>query len=420
MELDELQKNEKKRILISAVAIIIIGIASFLIFGLKSDKKENDEPYNPNEVETSELTYAFLKLEDNGKNMVYSPLSVKYALSMLKEGASGKTLEEIEKILGASEPTKYENIDKVLSLANSIFIRDKYRDNIKNDYINTIKAKYNAEVIYDSFKDAVNVNKWIEDKTFGIIKNMVNDDLVQDPDSKILLVNALAIDMTWENQFENENTHSAIFTNGDEHKEVAMMHQTIMGRYVEYYLDDDYTSVALPLRSYGDVQLEFIAVMPNSDLHAFVTSNDFETKINNVLSKLNTNQNAEVNISLPRFAFNKKLSLTKDLQQLGMKISFSADADFYKIGDTGLHVDEVLHKADVKVSEKGIKAAAATVISLKDSALLEPDEIERVNLVFDKPFVFIIRDKNTKEIWFVGDVYEPDLWENVKSDYNYE
>ena len=33
--------------------------------------------------------------------------------------------------------------------------------------------------------------------------------------------------------------------------------------------------------------------------------------------------------------------------------------------------------------------------------------VEEVNITFDKPYLFLIRDKNSGEVWFVGSVYEP-------------
>jgi hypothetical protein len=98
---------------------------------------------------------------------------------MLVEGADGNTKEEINSLIDGIKLTKYKNIDKVLSLANSIFIRDKYKDYIIESFINTVKDNYDAEIKIDAFADAKNANNWISDKTFGIIKNMLNDELVQ-------------------------------------------------------------------------------------------------------------------------------------------------------------------------------------------------------------------------------------------------
>ena len=82
----------------------------------------------------------------------------------------------------------------------------------------------------------------------------------------------------------------------------------------------------------------------------------------------------------------------------------------------GLYVSDALHKTNIDFSEQGIKASAATVIVMQDKAMaVSPTQLEEIK--FDKPFLYIIRDKNTNEIWFVGTVYEPNYWDNDKSDY---
>ena len=422
-------KEDKIRLIAIVVGVLLIGISSILMFSNYNDKKEKKrqkEPYNPNEVITDSLTYSFLKLDEKKENFVYSPLSIKYALSMLNEGAGGNTKEELDKVLGDNTLTKYKNIDKVLSLANSIFIRDVYEDVVKESYTNTLKEKYNAEVFIDAFKSADKINKWIEDKTFGIIKNMLSDDLVTDPDVKVILVNALAIDMKWQYEFLNENTRKANFKVDEKVLDVAMMHMTVDSGLLDYVNEEDVKAVALPLREYEGVQLEFIAVMPeNESLHDYVVADNFDENITTVLSKLGSESGKDLSISIPKFDFEYKLSLVDNLLTLGVKDVFSfGTADLTKIADVreegkNLYVSEVLHKAKIEFSEAGIKAAAATVIIMKDSAAIEEQPREKININFDKPFMFIIRDKETKEVWFVGTVYEPLLWENVKGNYDY-
>ncbi len=405
----------KSKVLVVLILFLAATIGIYSIFMNKKDDKK-DEPYNPNDVEISEFDYSFLKLETNKENLIYSPLSIKYALFMLSDGASENTKKEIDDLIGDKLPTKYKNIDKVLSLANSIFIRDTYKEYVLDEYINTLKEKYDAEVIYDKFKNANNVNKWIEEKTFKIIKNMLEDSDVQNEALKMILINALAIDMEWDVEFDDNNTGSSQFIKENKDKiKVAMMHKS--STYNEYYKDDDYTILSLPLKKYEDVELEFIAVMPDKDLHKFITSDDFEKNLESVLNKIHKPDEEELSISIPRFEFNYNLKLKEDLMNLGIKDAFSIkNANFSNMSKEELYVGDAKHKADIKFSEKGIKAAAVTVIMmLEKSAFEEPKEIVELN--FNKPFMFIIRDKNTKDVWFTGTVYEPVLWDEVKDDY---
>lgn len=405
----------KSKVLVVLILFLAATIGIYSIFMNKKDDKK-DEPYNPNDVEISEFDYSFLKLETNKENLIYSPLSIKYALFMLSDGASENTKKEIDDLIGDKLPTKYKNIDKVLSLANSIFIRDTYKEYVIDEYVNTLKDKYDAEVIYDKFKNANNVNKWIEEKTFKIIKNMLEDSDVQNEALKMILINALAIDMEWDVEFDDNNTGSSQFIKDNKDKiKVAMMHKS--STYNEYYKDDDYTILSLPLKKYEDTELEFIAVMPDKDLHKFITSDDFEKNLESVLNKIHKPDEEELSISIPRFEFNYNLKLKEDLMNLGIKDAFSIkNANFSNMSKEELYVGDAKHKADIKFSEKGIKAAAVTVIMmLEKSAFEEPKEIVELN--FNKPFMFIIRDKNTKDVWFTGTVYEPVLWDEVKDDY---
>ena len=425
-------------VLILLVLIIIFGVL-LVIFNKNNESKSNqiDEgnstqsEYQPTDIKNdtktnysdTEFSFKFLKIENNRKNMIYSPLSIKYALEMLNEGASGNTKIEIEKVIKEFNLTKYSNVNDVLSLANGLYIRDRYSSFVKNEYKNTLQNKYNAEIKYDAFENASNVNKWIENKTLGIIKNMIDDSIVQDPNTEMLLINALAIDMEWENQFEGSKTYGEKFNlNNGNTMTATMMHNETSSDNISFYKDKNVTSLTMDLKKYDNTQLEFIAIMPNKDLSEYVR--DFTiNELNNITkdSKSASKTKYGVDISIPKFSFDYDLSLKDDLINIGIKEAFDENlADFSNMTNSpiGLYVSEALHKANIDFTEKGVKAAAATVIVMTDKAMIanqtKPEEIK-----IDKPFMYIIRDKQNGEIWFVGTVYEPNSWESDKADYQY-
>lgn len=100
-----------------------------------------------NSIEDFDLK--FLQLENTRKNKVYSPLSIKYALLMLEEGASGNSRKQIANVIGDYKPKKYLNSQN-MSFTNAMFIKNNYKDSIKTSYINNLKNKFNASVMYDS------------------------------------------------------------------------------------------------------------------------------------------------------------------------------------------------------------------------------------------------------------------------------
>ena len=175
----EEQKEEKKQLRISlgtAILLFIIILLSVAIVAMtvyfKSEKPNTIE----SKVNNTEITdtkkafkYAlkgnsledfdlrFLQLENERKNKIYSPLSIKYALAMLNEGTEGESKEQILNLIGDYKPNKYVNSAN-MSLANALFIRDTYKNSVKEKFVNNLKTKYNADVEYDSFTSAKKIN----------------------------------------------------------------------------------------------------------------------------------------------------------------------------------------------------------------------------------------------------------------------
>jgi len=371
--------------------------------------------------EVTDFEFEFLKLENKKKNMLYSPLSIEYALNMLREGASNNTLAEINKVIGDKKLTKYQSIGENLSFANSLFIRDGYYKFILPKYIETVNEKYDAEIVKDEFKDAKNINQWIEKKTFDIIKDMVKDKVVQDPLTVMFIINALAIDMEWAYKFKTTATRGRSFykDNGEEMIATTMSKEERFSDRISYYLNDDITALTMDLKEYEDVQLEFMAIMPKEDLSGFV-ENVSKAQIEEIDKNLKTSLEEEtvVNVQIPKFQFNYDLDLYNDLKKLGIKDAFDdKKADFTKMAtDIQLYVSDALHKADIEFTEEGVKAAAVTVIIMATKGAFI-NTASPIDIIINKPFMFIIRDKATKDIWFTGTVYEPNLWKNDEKDY---
>lgn len=424
-------------VLILLVVIIIVGVL-FVISNKNNDSKGSQvEERNTIQTESkqtdiksdtktdysnTDLSFKFLKMENKKENMIYSPLSIRYALQMLNEGANSNTKAQIEKVIGNTNLRKYDNINDVLSLANALYIRDTYSKYVKDEYKNKLLNNYNAEIKYDAFKSADNINNWIENKTFGQIKNMLRDEIVTNPDNEMFLINALAIDMAWKEKFDGEDTHGGKFylENGKE-MTATMMNQETKSDSISYYKDDEITAISMDLEQYENEQMEFIAIMPNEDLSNYIGNFGTDTlkSINDNLT-LASKTKYGLDISIPRFSFDYDLNLEDDLKTLGITDAFNPDlADFSNMSSKSpLWVGGALHKANIDFTEKGVKAAAVTVIYMTYTMALA-DEKKPIEIRIDKPFMYLIRDKKTGEIWFVGTVYEPNSWENDKADYQY-
>ena len=109
-----------------------------------------------------------------------------------------------------------------------------------------------------------------------------------------------------------------------------------------------------------------------------------------------------VQVSLPRFRLDAKFYLGKTLQAMGMTDAFSGTkADFSGMtGRRDLFISKVIHQAYVDVNEEGTEAAAATAVVLSKGP--RPPAF-----VADHPFLFLIRDRQTGSILFIGRVANP-------------
>lgn len=445
----EMPKKSHKGIIVLAVLLILVGAFAiiFSIFGeqiLGLNKVEptpvidpTPEPEPISKDYGKELNMSFLKVEQDKKNVIYSPLSIKYALNLLDEGASGETKTQIKEVLGNTELTGYQNVEDKLSLANSVFIKNDFKEFVLPNYIDTVTEKYDAEILFSDFADASEIDSWIDQKTFGLIKN---SGVKIGPDTVMALVNALAIQLDWKLKFEAESTSGRDFNYADGTKdEVTMMTRSFTGDGARLYDSDGVKAVAMDLEEVAGTGLEFVAIMPEEDLDGYVEELD-EKALDTILDGLvavdeysSAPKDAQtvkpiekldyLVVDIPKFKFDYELEeFGKKLENLGIKDAFNAKkADFSGISEEEkLYVSQAIHKANIDFSEDGIKAAAITIFVVSETtAIAEPDDDQPVvkTITFDKPFMFVVRDKNTGEKWFVGTVYEPNKWADDKSEY---
>lgn len=415
------------------IVALIIVVPIVLIVNIINIFEKKPTILNDKNVDAqSDFNMSILKLENNKQNMIYSPLSIKYALNMLNEGADGNTKIQLEKVLGNQQLTTYDNIPYVLSLANGIFIKNSFKNDVKEEYSSLLQTKYNAEINYDAFSDVTNVNNWIENKTLGIMKNVLNNNLLTE-ETKTILINALAINMQWKEQFDTTNTSPQKFTldNGNIIKASTMKLSTNSNN-VSYYIDENATTVSMNLKNWNsdcdlipdleyseNSQFEFIAIMPTIDLKTYIEK--FSTKEYNDLVKklIPASQNDKIiELTIPKFSYDYEAKLKEDLMSLGITDAFSTSkANFKKMSDTYLYVEEAIHKSKIEFTESGLKAAAVIIISNRNFGISDEPKFQKMKIEINKPFLYIIRDKKTSEILFIGTVYQPELWDDNKNNY---
>ena len=192
-----------------------------------------------------------------------------------------------------------------------------------------------------------------------------------------------------------------------------------------FYVNDDVKVFAKDLKEYNGVNLQYIGIMPIKEkLDDYLSSLD-AVKVNNILNNI---KNAElqnfkdgvitvVEGKIPLFNIDYALDIKSDLKALGITDIFDKNnANLTNIfTNSNTVIENIIHKANIEFSNDGIKAAAALTGDGKGGGDPEFDylfdvPVEKIDLTFDKPYMFMIRDKNTGEVWFMGTVYEPSKW----------
>jgi serpin B len=182
-------------------------------------------------------------------------------------------------------------------------------------------------------------------------------------------------------------------TSEDEQLRVPMMHQNSNYRYIER---PGLKVLEMPYEG-GDLSMViFLPSAPGGLEEAIVP-----TRIPEWLSELDAQQEREVQVWLPQFTMKHRFVMNEQLRKLGMVRAFG-NADFSGMtGGRDLFISQVIHKAFVEVNEEGTEAAAATGVVMTRAMP------RRLTFRADHPFVFLIRDRATGSILFMGRLLKP-------------
>jgi len=351
--------------------------------------------------------------EDNGKNVFISPLSLSLALGMTVNGANGDTKTAMLKALEVSGidlkslDESYQSLMKLLlnadpkvqmQIANSIWYRNGFT--AQQDFIKTCQSYFDAEVRglnFDDAKSADVINNWVNDKTNGRITKMIqppiSDEIV------MYLMNAIYFKGDWRHQFDKKNTVPEDFTLSDGTKVKPDMMN--METHMPFYQSDGIKMLDM---AYGDSVFSMTVILPPSgtnidDFVANLTRDKLDTWIGQL-------HNVKVKITMPKFKIEYETDLNKVLADMGMKVAFDPlHADFSNINpDKQLYISKVKQKTYVKVDEEGTEAAAATSVSIRVTAIIDTPVFRA-----DRPFVYLIRERSSGTILFIGKMENPAL-----------
>jgi serpin B len=353
----------------------------------------------------------YRRYSDGKGNILFSPYSISTALSMTYEGARGETADEMEAVFHfVEEPSERRpavarvfNVlnerdrEYELHTANALWMQEGYP--ILEDYVDTVADYYGGvanalDFAREHEESRLIINGWVEARTNYRIKDLFPSGSL--PSSvRLVLTNAIYFKGEWLVQFEEEDTRKEEFhVSPAESVEADMMR--LREERFNYTETDELQALELP---YKGKDLSMVILLPKeNDLGAV----EDRLSLEKYQSMTDGMEETLVNVFLPRFKFETKYFMKEDLIEMGMPKAFSSSADFSGIVEAGgLFIDKVIHQAFIEVNEEGTEAAAATGVSMLESAPIV--EIFRA----DHPFIFLIRDRITGTILFMGRVMDP-------------
>ena len=365
---------------------------------------------------------ALVRELDAEGNWSVSPYSIRLCLAMLANGAKGETQQELLNALSIDDLDAfnqsvkelletYDSYARIMSLetANSLWLNQSQlggEGEFLPDYVRGMDEFFRAAVEEVTNADSVErVNAWVSEKTHGKIPTILTED---NREFVTALVNAVYFKAAWENEFNEERTDKADFTNADGTTgTVDMMHQT---DGFDYYATPGIEALEMPYKNYavdnevGD-NWEYFR---DADFSMYLIKADDTLDVQNFLDNAEFTY-GDVNVSVPKFKVEYSAALDEALQALGVQTAYDPEnADLTAMLDPSSlpgqqhFLDTVLHKTYIAVDEKGTEAAAVTAAMTGEGAAM-PSRPEMVRtFTADSPFWFVIRDNANGEILFTG------------------
>lgn len=348
-------------------------------------------------------------------NVFMSPLSIEAALALVERGTAGETANEFKRALHVEgdEATYHREFGRLLRdlggqhegrgyelhIANGLFLNETF--DVHAEYVDQVKEDYETHVQRVVFPEPAlaDVNGWISEQTHGFIPELFDFFL---PMTQAAMANAIYFEGQWAQPFDAESISDSSFRiSADETKQVPMMTQS-----AEFSCGGDERTRVIEL-DYAGQDLSMVVFVPGDGTDLFgesayapLATLEADLSAARIDTLLSTLDSQKVTLTLPKFKARSAFDLIALLKQMGIEQAFGDRADFSRLADAHLKVGQALHEAYVEVDERGTRAAAATAVTVFTRSA-------QPRFVVDQPFVFMIRDKLTNSILFMGRIMDP-------------
>jgi serpin B len=370
----------------------------------------------------------YQKLRAQDGNLFFSPYSISLALAMTYAGARGETASQMAAAMHFTLPQErlhpaFNALDQYLSslsestntstpapsqsapqgfqlsIANAIWGQKGF--DFLPAYLDLLAQNYGAGMRLADFAGDPQaarqaINAWVSQQTKDKIKDLVPQGTI-DSNTRLALVNAIYFKASWLYSFPETDTQDGVFFLQDG-SQVSVPMMSSSQTATLYERGSDFQAVGLPY--YGGKTMMVVVLPDEGKFETFDLGMD-ELKLGAILNGL---ESSSVELILPKFKLEASFSLPDTLSAMGMTDAFDGGkADFSGMdGRRDLYISDVLHKAFISVDEKGTEAAAATLVAMRTSAMLNTPLVR-----VDRPFLFFIYDLGSSTVLFAGRLMNP-------------
>lgn len=370
--------------------------------------------------QSNDFAFDVLKAVNNeNANAFISPYSLGQALAMIANGAEGETLEEIAAVLKIGDGISIDDINSYyatmnkaltdikcssqIAFANSLWVNKDFDGTILDSYKKNMQSSYDAMVDVLDFADSKSadiINSWSKKQTNGLIPTIV-DNLRNDMPHTILL-NSLYFKGLW-SYFPKKNTYSDNFRNQFDRNEKVEMMKSDECELTGFVTDEE----LMVEFNYGGEAFQMQIIMPKKEkINDYIQDLDGE-KYAEMLSYMT---NSKSMVAMPKFKSKYSYDLENPLKAMGITKAFSDYAEFGKISTKKeFKITKALQNTTIEVNEDGSVASSTTRIDggIDTSTGELPEEF-----IIDHPFIYLIRERQTGAILFIGKVQSMEGMQN--------
>ncbi|CAL8332531.1 unnamed protein product [Lota lota] len=355
-------------------------------------------------AEFSTSIYHHLRQLSPSGNLLYSPISIGGLLTHLLLGARGATRSKLMDALRLPQDFSCVHLQMSemrhalngsLNMASQIYHNPDLT--LTKPFLSQSLEFYSsipAPLLADGLANAHMINTWVSQHTQGTITHLLD---TLEPDTQLLLLNAVAFNGQWKTKFESGN-QTALFTklNGDT-ENVPVLYSSQHSASNMFIPELKAQVMLFPLTG----QTSLYILLPRS--HSLSDLQQLEEGLSDsslarMMTKLRRSPPELIEVTLPKI----RLDLQTDMGTLLRKLDLSELFEGPNL--CGLHVeapvllDGARHQAFLALTEEGVEAGAATATIYSRSF---------PSFSAMRPFILLLWSDKADTPLFMGRVTQP-------------